>query len=135
MTLLSKLFTKFPKLRDKIQKIPGSEKYVNPEGLIVPQNLGTFLNELGSEVYRGVGKPDGTSEISVSFEFDQMQRVSNTINPMVDGEPKVLPFQVVEKVNDMMTFKLKNAPANYKIKRLDLTIRKGEVFTNAQYYA
>lgn len=112
MTLLSKLFQKFPKLRDKVQKIPHSEKYVNEEGLIIPQNLGEFFNQIATEIYRGVGKADGSSEISLILEFDQQQRVSNTVNPVIDGQHKVLPFQTIEKVNEMVNQKLKNAPAN-----------------------
>lgn len=134
MTLLSRLFQKFPKLQEKVQKIPGSDKYVNEQGLVIPQNLAPFFIEVASELYRGIGAPNGQSEVSATIEFDQQQRVGNIRNPLVDGKPKIPPFQAVEKISDMMSSKFRNAPNNYKVKSLEVSIKSGDVNTQAQYY-
>lgn len=135
MTLLSRLFKKFPKIKERVGKIPGSDKYINEEGLVVPQNLAAFLIEVATELYKGIGTPDGQAEVTANLEFDEQQRISNIANPMVNGELKVVPFQTVEKISEMMGGKLKNAPAKYKIRSLRVEIKKGEVNTTPQYYA
>jgi hypothetical protein len=135
MTLLSRLFKKFPKVQEKVGKIPGSEKYVNEEGLVVPQNFGAFLIEVATEFYKGIGTLDGQSEVTATLEFDEQQRISNILNPTVNGTLKVVPFQTVEKISDMMSSKLRNAPTKYKVRSLSVQIKNGDVNTNAQYYA
>lgn len=135
MTLLSRLFTRFPKLQQQVQKVPGSDKYVNAEGLVIPQNTAAFFVEIGTELYRGIGAPDGSSEVSATIQFDEQQRVSNIVNPLVDGKPKIPPFQTVETITSLTTAKLQNAPANYKVKSLAINVKGAEVTTQAEYYA
>lgn len=136
MTFLSRLFKKFPKLQQKVQSIPGSEKYVNPDGLVIPQNLAPFFTEIASELYKGIGTPDGLAEVSAVIEFDQQtQRVSNIVNPLVNETPKIPSFEAVEKISEKMSPKFRNAPDNYKVKSLEVSIKNGEVNTQAHYYA
>ena len=136
MTFLSRIFKKFPKVQEKVQQIPGSDKYVNPDGFVIPQNLAAFFIEVSSELYKGIGTPDGLAEVTAVIEFDeQTQRVANVHNPLVNGAPKIPSFQAVGKVSEMMSTKFRNAPSNYKVKTLEVNIKDGEVTAQAQYYA
>lgn len=102
---------------------------------MIPQNTAEFFIEVASELYRGIGTPDGQAEVTATIEFDQQQRVSNILNPMVNGTPKIPPFQTVEKISEMTSNKLRNAPANYQVKSLYVKIKGGEVDTQAKYFA
>ncbi len=135
MTLLSRLFTKFPKVQKNVQKIPGSEKYVNQEGLVIPQNLGALLNEIADTLYTGAGGPSNDLEIAAVIAFDEDQRIDHFVSSTVNGAAKIPSFQTVEKISELVSNKLKNAPANYKMKILSIEVRGTNVKTEAQYYA
>lgn len=135
MTLLSRLFNKFPKIQKNVQKIPGSEKYVNQEGLVIPQNLGVLLNEIADVLYTGAGGPSPDLEVEAVIAFDEGQRVDHFVSSTVNGQPKIPSFQTVEKISDLVSNKLKNAPANYKMKVLSVTVKGSNVKTQAQYFA
>src|SRR5437764_566655 len=57
-----------------------------------PLNIGILFVQLGTELYRDLGKADGTSSLSATLEFDNQQRIVNIKNPLVDGVPKVPSF-------------------------------------------
>ena len=95
-------------------------------------NLGPFFIEVASAFYRGVGKDDGSSEVTATLEFDEQHRVTNVKNPTVDGAPAVPQPEMLEEINSMTT-ELNTLPSIHHIKALSFSIKDGAVQTDASY--
>ena len=88
--------------------------------------------QIGAELYEGIGLADGSSTVTALLEFDDRQRVSSIKNPVVDGSPKVVPFETIEAINTLAA-PLAGLPENQKLKSLKIEIENGQINTNTEY--
>lgn len=95
-------------------------------------DLGGIAAQLGTELYRGVGKPDGSSSLSATIEFDEKRRIANIKDPLVDGMPTVPPFATVESMNRIAE-PLKNLPADQLLRSVTVQVEGGRLNVQLQY--
>lgn len=75
-------------------------------------------------LYKQFGKEDMSSELTVTLEFDELQRVSNFLNLKVDGYPKIPPFEFMGMLN-VKAQEILQLPEIYKLKSLGVDIKPG----------
>ncbi|MFZ1801517.1 MAG: hypothetical protein WBP14_03800 [Candidatus Saccharimonas aalborgensis] len=92
----------------------------------------TLFAQIGAELYEGIGLADGSSTVTALLEFDEQQRVSNIKNPLVDGTPKIPPFETIEAINNLAA-PLASLPENQRVRALEIEIENGQVNINAKY--
>lgn len=95
-------------------------------------NFVTLFVRIGAELYEGIGVPDGSSTVTALLEFDDQQRVNNIKNPLVDGVPKIPPFETIENINNLAA-PLASLADNQKLRALNIEIENGQVNTKAEY--
>lgn len=88
--------------------------------------------QLGTELYRDLGKADGTSALSATLEFDGQQRIVNIKNPFVDGVLKVPPFDTIVKLNELAQ-PMASLPKDQKLNFLTIKVKDGQINTEVKY--
>ena len=95
-------------------------------------NTGMLFLELATQLYKGLGRADGTSLLSATLEFDKQQRVINIKNLLIDGVLRMPPLGTVTAMNDVAE-PMTGLPANQKLKALAIRIEGGRISTDAEY--
>ncbi len=103
-----------------------------------PQNsqndvFNEILISILRELYSHFGKEDMSASLEVTLLFDELQRVSKFDNLLVEGYPKIPPFELCERINEVST-QIQNLPEKYKLTSCRLSVKPGGQMDIAPVY-
>lgn len=86
--------------------------------------LNNVFIELVRTLYLAVGPNDISQKLEVTLKFDDLQRISQYQNLLLDNKPKTPPQELTEKINNITT-KITKLPKEYQLEIMYIEVNPG----------